>query len=75
MLRSQTLNSSSLKWREKRWSAGYTEIDKDIDAWDMGPLGEPMAPNGLGAGRLLSPIGWRENFSCKSLQRRGSGVP
>jgi hypothetical protein len=54
---------------------GYTEIDKNIDAWDMGPLGEPMAASRLGAGRLLFPIGWRENFGYKSLQRCGSGVP
>ena len=53
----------------------YTEIDKNIDAWDMGPLGEPMATSRLGAGRLLFPIGWRENFGYKSLQRCGSGVP
>ena len=54
---------------------GYTEFDKDIDAWDMGPLSEPMAASRLGAGRLLFPIGWRENFGYKSLQRCGSGVP
>lgn len=86
MWSSQTLNSSSLRWREKRWRSagevldkswitGYTEIDKNIDAWDMGPLGEPMAASRLGAGRLLFPIGWRENFGYKSLQRCGSGVP
>ena len=53
----------------------HTEIDKNIDAWDVGPLGEPMATSRLGAGRLLFPIGWRENFGYKSLQRCGSGVP
>jgi hypothetical protein len=57
------------------WITSYTEIDKTIDAWDMGPLGEPMAASRLGAGRLLFPIGWRENFGYKSLQRCGSGVP
>ena len=33
------------------------------------------AASRLGAGRLLFPIGWRENFGYKSLQRCGSGVP
>ena len=54
---------------------GYTEIDKNVDAWDMGPLGERRVASRLGAGRLLFPIGWRENFGYKSLQRCGSGVP
>ncbi len=60
---------------DKSWLTGYTEIDKNIDAWDMGSLGEPMTASPLGAGRLLLPIGWREDFGYKSLQRCGSGVP
>ena len=63
---------------EKCWiSPGLpaTRKLKNIDAWDMGPLGEPMAASRLGAGRLLFPIGWRENFGYKSLQCCGSGVP
>ncbi len=64
-------------WRVQwlRRVADQVFFDKNIDAWDMGPLGEPMAANRLGAGRLLFPIGWRENFGYKSLQRCGSGVP
>jgi len=29
----------------------------------------------LGVGRFFSPIGWRENFGYKSLQRCGGGIP
>jgi hypothetical protein len=48
------------------------ERSKNSNAWDMGPLDGPQP---LGAGRFLSPIGRRENFGYKSLQRCGSGVP
>jgi hypothetical protein len=62
-------------WQPDLRMTGYTQIDKNIDAWAMGPLSEPMAASRLGAGGFLSPIGRRENFCYKSLQRRGSGVP
>jgi hypothetical protein len=48
---------------------------KNINAWDMGPRwAGAHSRKLLGAGRFLSPIGRRENFGYKSLQRRGSGV-
>ena len=50
------------------------ELSKNIDAWDMGPLGGPMAASRLGAGRFLSSIGRRENFGGEAFQRRRGGV-